>query len=55
MEVDFRSHKNLRQNHCIYLFRPWEWRTPGVVDPGSGGSWEWRTLGVAGEWWASTF
>src|SRR6218665_2425219 len=26
---------------------PWEWRTLGVVNPGSGGLWEWRTLGVA--------
>jgi len=34
---------------------PWEWRTLGVVNPGSGEPWEWRTLGVvnpgSGEPW----
>src|SRR6218665_1128692 len=30
----------------IYNGSSWEWRTLGVVKPGSGGPWEWRTLGI---------
>ena len=29
-----------------YNDSPWEWRTLGVADPGSGGPCEWRTLAV---------
>jgi len=31
-----------------YNGTPWEWRTLGMADPGSGGPYEWWILGMAG-------